>query len=47
MRDYGEYLMPKTYTDEGLELAGLTNLPKLTKAQKKANNLRRKKFRDI
>ncbi len=44
MRDYGENWMPKIYTDAGMKLAGLTNLPKLTKAQKKANNLRRKKI---
>lgn len=44
MRDYGGNWIPKIYTDAGMKLAGLTDLQKLTKAQKKANNLRRKKI---
>jgi hypothetical protein len=43
MRDYGETWMPNWYTDEGMELAGLTNMPKMTKKQKRANRIRRKK----
>ncbi|WP_294520347.1 hypothetical protein [uncultured Anaerovibrio sp.] len=45
MRDYGEYWIPKWYTDEGLELAGLNNLPKMTWKQKRANKIRRREFR--
>ena len=41
MRDYGESWMPNWYTDEGMELAGLTNFPKLTYKQKRANKIRR------
>ena len=43
MRDYGEDDDPNWYTDEGLELAGLANIPKLAKAQKRANRLRRRR----
>ena len=43
MRDYGENWMPNWYTDEGMALAGLSKLPKMTKRQKKANRLRRRR----
>ena len=41
MRDYGENWIPNWYTQEGMELAGLTNFPKLTYKQKRANKIRR------
>lgn len=44
MLDYGEKWAPKIYTDEGMELAGLTNFPKMTRRQKKVNKLRRRKI---
>ncbi len=47
LRNYGENWMPKLYTDEGMELAGLSNLPKMTRAQKKANKIKRRKFHKI
>ncbi|MCR5108796.1 MAG: hypothetical protein K6B28_11620 [Lachnospiraceae bacterium] len=38
MRDYGiDYDMPGWYTDEGIELAGIYNLPKLSKKKIKKN----------
>ena len=43
MRDYGENGMVNWYTDEGLELAGIADLPKLTKKQQKKNRKKRKK----
>ena len=42
MRDYGESLMPNWYTDEGMELAGLSHLPKISNREKRANRLRRR-----
>ena len=45
MRDYGEEWMPNWYTEEGLELAGIDNLPKLTKKDVKKSRKRREKIK--
>ena len=44
MREYGDEWLPNWYTDEGLELAGIYNLPRLTKKDKKKSRKRRKKI---
>ena len=47
MRDYGEDFMPNWYTDEGMELAGIADLPKMSKKQKKKKTKKRRKIEHL
>ena len=45
MRDYGEEWLPNWYTDEGMEPAGIADLPGLTKKDRKKSRKRREKIK--
>ena len=47
MRDYGEDFMPNWYTEEGMELAGIADLPKMSKKQKKKKTKKRRKIEHL